>query len=198
MGVSTQRKVSLYRLVTLAALAAVVLSFAQPVRAVDPLPPNLSALRIETDEGFVPALADPESGIVNFMPRGNGNPAVPPPFQHVRIDGQGGNAPTLEFTSGEPYRLQVELFFDGYEEKTDVREYTDKIEKLAMVNPEKHRPPTCLINWGAGLVFKCVLESFTLRFTLFLDDGTPVRAVMNCTFKEYAPAQDQLKGNPRH
>ncbi len=43
-----------------------------------------------------------------------------------------------------------------------------------------------------------VLESFSLRFTLFLDDGTPVRATMNTVWKEFSPAEEQLRGNPRH
>lgn len=92
----------------------------------------------------------------------------------------------------------MELFFDTYEQRTDVRELTGKIEKLALVHQELHRPPTVLVTWGTGLAFKCVLESFSLRFTLFLDDGTPVRAVMNAVFKEFSPAQEQLKGKPRH
>jgi len=108
------------------------------------------------------------------------------------------DSPKLEFTSGEPFRLQMELFFDTYEQRTDVREPTDKIEKLALVSQELHRPPTVLVTWGTSLAFKCVLESFSLRFTLFLDDGTPVRAVMNAVFKEFSPAQEQLKGKPRH
>lgn len=118
------------------------------------------------------------------------------PWKHHNV--QGLDAPMLEFTSGEPYRLQVELFFDGYEEKKSVRKFTDAIEKLALVNPEIHRPPECLVSWGTGLCFKCILESFNLRFTLFLDDGTPVRAVMNCVFKEFSTKEDQLKGKPRH
>src|SRR5262245_40298169 len=118
------------------------------------------------------------------------------PWKHHDI--QGLDAPTLEFTSGEPYRCQFELFFDRYEEGKSVREMTDKIEKLALVNQELHRPPTALLTWGTGLAFKCILESFSLRCTLFLDDGTPVRAIMNSVWKEFSPAEEQLKGNPRH
>ena len=118
------------------------------------------------------------------------------PWKHHDI--QGLDAPTLEFTSGEPYRCQFELFFDRYEEGKSVREITDKIEKLALVHQELHRPPTALLTWGTGLAFKCILESFSLRFTLFKDDGTPVRAVMNTVWKEFSPAEEQLKGNPRH
>src|SRR5688500_12860386 len=56
------------------------------------------------------------------------------PWKHHNI--QGLDAPTLEFTSGEPYRIQFELFFDRYEEGKSVREVTDKIEKLALAQKD--------------------------------------------------------------
>lgn len=114
---------------------------------------------------------------------------------------QGLDAPTYEWTSGAPMILSVELFFDVYEEKDaarDVRTFTDKIEELAFVNPDKHRPPILLFCWGKKLQFRCILTQLSQRFTMFLDDGTPVRAVLNATFSEYTPAEEQLKGKPRH
>ena len=118
------------------------------------------------------------------------------PWRHHNI--QGLDAPTLEFTSGDPYRVQFELFFDTYECGESCRGMTDKIEKLSLVNPELHRPETALLTWGTGLAFKCILESFTLRFTLFKEDGTPLRATMNTNWKEYSPAEEQCKSKPRH
>jgi nucleoid-associated protein YgaU len=43
-----------------------------------------------------------------------------------------------------------------------------------------------------GLHFKAIIERFSQRFTMFLDDGTPVRAIVNITFKEYKTVSDQL------
>src|SRR5687767_10903288 len=59
------------------------------------------------------------------------------PWKHHDI--QGLDAPTLEFTSGEPYRCQFELFFDRYEEGKSVREITDTIETLRQ---------RVLVTWG--------------------------------------------------
>ncbi len=118
------------------------------------------------------------------------------PWKHHDI--QGLNAPLLEFTSGEPTRLEFDLIFDGCEEAKPVRDQTDKIEKLACVHQELHRPPVILMTWGKGLTYKCVLEHYTLRYTAFLETGVPIRAVMTCTFKEFSPREEQLKGNPRH
>lgn len=114
---------------------------------------------------------------------------------------QGLDAPAYEWTSGAPMHLSVELFFDVYEktgDDRDVRKFTDALEQMAHVNPDKHRPPILLFCWGKKLQFRCFLKHLTQRFTLFLEDGTPVRAVLNCLFLEYTPPEEQLQGKPRH
>ncbi len=57
---------------------------------------------------------------------------------------------------------------------------------MAIENGVKQSPPQVMITWGSHLEFKCVLESFYVRYTLFLDDGTPVRAVMNASPKTFS------------
>lgn len=110
---------------------------------------------------------------------------------------QGLDSPAVEFTFGERKRLSMELFFDTSEEKTDVRAYTDQIETLMLVNADQHRPPLLLFAWG-NLQFKCVLEDLVQRFTMFLNDGTPVRAILKVLFKEYSTAASQFQEKPRH
>lgn len=110
---------------------------------------------------------------------------------------QGLDAPAVEFTIGERKRLSMELFFDTSEDKTDVRQYTDSIEELMLVNADEHRPPLLLFSWG-NLQFRCVLEDLVQRFTMFLNDGTPVRAIVKVLFKEYSTAASQIKDKPRH
>lgn len=147
--------------------------------------------------GDVPALIDIASINVLFDPHGlSRNPkedstAKATPWKHHDI--QGLDAPTLEFTSGEPYRIEMDLFFDRYEEGKSVREYTDKIEKLALVHQELHRPPTslatpvCLVTWGSK-TYTCEVEKTQTTYTLFSEDGIPLRAVMNVVFKELSTA----------
>ncbi len=112
-------------------------------------------------------------------------------------DIHGLDAPAVEFTIGERKRLSMELFFDTSEEKTDVRAYTDKIENLMLVDPDQHRPPLLLFSWGK-LKFKCVLEDLVQRFTMFMNDGTPIRAILKVLFKEYSTAASQVQEKPRH
>lgn len=116
------------------------------------------------------------------------------PWSEVAVFGM--DSPPVQFTMGERKRLSMELFFDTSEEKTDVREHTGKIETLMMVNAQEHRPPLLRFSWGT-LSFDCVLEDMIQRFTLFKNDGTPLRAILKVIFKEYSTAATQLSNTRR-
>lgn len=100
------------------------------------------------------------------------------------------DVPEREFTGGDR-TLSVKLLFDTYDtpdlRKNDVRtEYTSKVFELTQVEDAKHRPPVCQLWWGgAGKLFQGVIERLEQRFTLFMEDGTPVRATLTCSFKEW-------------
>jgi hypothetical protein len=108
----------------------------------------------------------------------------------------GLDLPSVEFVAGERMSLAMELFFDTSDERTDVREHTNNISNLTLVNAELHRPPICLVTWGS-LNFQGVLEHVVSRYTMFLSDGTPVRAVLAVTFREYRSAEEQTQQTPR-
>lgn len=103
------------------------------------------------------------------------------------------DVPELQFTTAEPRTLSVKLFFDTYDTpdlpKDDVREkYTDRVFNLTTVEKhgDKHRPPVVRLRWGKpGYFFQGVLERLDQKFTLFMEDGTPVRATLTCSFKEW-------------
>lgn len=99
--------------------------------------------------------------------------------------------PIRQFTSGGAETLTLDLFFDTYEKGEDVRTHTDKVAGLLSIDLDLHAPPTLKFIWGK-LEFKCVLEQVTKKFTMFLSDGTPVRATLSVTFKEYKTLQEQL------
>lgn len=112
------------------------------------------------------------------------------------VDVFGMDSPPVQFTMGERKRLTMELFFDTSEEKTDVRDYTAKVEELTVVNAQEHRPPVLRFSWGS-LSMDCVLEDLVQRFTLFDNAGTPLRAILKVVFKEYATAAEQLSNTRR-
>jgi len=63
---------------------------------------------------------------------------------------------------------------------------------------DKHRPPVCRLRWGAaGYFFQGVLEKLDQKFSMFLEDGTPVRATVTCSFKEWRTNYDDLNRQNR-
>ncbi len=115
-------------------------------------------------------------------------------FKYTNIPGL--TTPLTQFVSGNVETLRMDLFFDTYEEKKDVREHTNKIDKLLDIDPELHSPPICKFIWGS-LEFKAVLERVNKKFTMFLSDGIPVRATLSVTFKEYKTLEEQMNNPPR-
>jgi hypothetical protein len=97
------------------------------------------------------------------------------------------DAPTLEFTAAEPRTLHAELLFDTFEAGTSVQTDLAPLEGLASVDPTRKRPPLVLFQWGSAFpAFSGVIESIGVKYTLFLPDGTPVRATAAITVKEAA------------
>lgn len=105
--------------------------------------------------------------------------------------------PVLSFVNGDADTLTMELFFDTYTNMgaSDVRDETNKIAQLLDIDPVLHAPPPVQFVWG-GLTFNAVIERLTQRFTMFREDGIPVRATLNVTFKEYRTIAQQLGPKP--
>jgi nucleoid-associated protein YgaU len=123
------------------------------------------------------------------------------------------------FRSVEPATLSIELFFDTYESRddsatwkraavsflapvnpfqtgdaTDVRNQTSQVAQLAEPDSHTHKPPVCTLRWGTFDIFVGVLTNLDQRFTMFLNDGTPVRATLSCTFAENRSKARSLMG----
>lgn len=107
----------------------------------------------------------------------------------------GLGAPLLQFVAGNVQTLEMEFFLDTYEAHqegstalneagSDVRELTRKVTDLMSVDGTTHAPPVLLFVWGS-LSFTCVLARASQKFTMFLGDGTPVRATVQVTFNEF-------------
>jgi hypothetical protein len=108
----------------------------------------------------------------------------PVPWQkHKNVE---GDQPTLEFTAAEPKTLACELMFDMFEERGDVHaKYISELEKLALVDANVKRPPLLTFTWGSKFpLFKGVIENLSVKYTLFLPDGTPCRATVNLKMKQ--------------
>jgi nucleoid-associated protein YgaU len=105
--------------------------------------------------------------------------------------------PIFSFVNGDADTLTMELFFDTYTNKggSDVRLETNKIARLLEIDPELHAPPPVRFVWGP-LIFRAIIERLSQRFTMFKEDGVPVRATVNVTFKEYKTIEEQVSEKP--
>lgn len=118
--------------------------------------------------------------------------------------GAGQNMPRLEFSHGRPATLQMQLFFDTYAKGEDVRAaHTEAIWNLMLVDPalkdpktQKSRPPRVRFQWGQAWTFDAVITSITQRFTMFLGNGTPVRATLDVSFQQAKDPADLPAQNP--
>ncbi len=94
--------------------------------------------------------------------------------------------------------FKVSLFYDTYERRSDVRRQTKKITSLlkpTVSGKNTKRPPVCLFVWGE-FTYRGVLSKIEQKFTMFLEDGTPVRALLDVTFitEELEKQVDKDKG----
>ena len=79
------------------------------------------------------------------------------------------------------------IVYDTYEDGTDVVDkYINPIKKALEFVSGKERPPIYTFNWGSREYFRrCFLERLDYKLTMFLPDGTPVRALIeSLTLKE--------------
>jgi len=107
----------------------------------------------------------------------------------------GLGSPILQYVHGNVRTLNMDLFFDTYEERTDVSSETKKVYDLLAIEASTHAPPICDIRWGS-FNFTGVLEQVNGQFTLFLSDGTPVRATLSVAIKEYIDVDTLVRVNP--
>jgi Contractile injection system tube protein/LysM domain len=118
------------------------------------------------------------------------------------------NSPDLQFDGGEASSLKMQLFFDTYHlsnspgSATDVRAKTEAIWALMYVDGKMRdktqftRPPKVTFMWGKTWTFDAVIESISQQFTMFLPDGTPVRAILDVSFRQVKDEHQLHAQNP--
>jgi len=118
----------------------------------------------------------------------------------------GLGSPLLQFVNGEADQLSMELFLDDYtdpngptsllqQEKDPLIKRLGDLSKLLEIDRDLHAPPPVRFNWGP-MEFVAVIEKLGRKVTMFHPDGTPARATLSVTFKEYRTLRTQLE-DPR-
>jgi hypothetical protein len=112
------------------------------------------------------------------------------------------DVPQVEFKKAGPQVLKLSLFFDTYEAGEDVSLTTNGLWKLMESKTrqegnknKKIPPPEVAFEWGV-FRFVAVITDMTQKFTLFLQDGTPVRAKVDVTFTQHKDSNDYPNQNP--
>lgn len=97
------------------------------------------------------------------------------------------NYPPMSFTGGKLDTLSMELMLNKYEfehysgdvtyNSRDLNVVDDvrKLKALTFIQANQHKPPMCKFSWSS-FEFKGYITSLNVEYTMFLDDGTPVRA----------------------
>jgi len=104
------------------------------------------------------------------------------------------NVPVKRFKGGESAKLKLDLFFDTTDTGKDVRGITDKLFTLVTIRKDtlKKSPktPYCRFVWGKIISFMSVVTDVDVKYTLFLPDGTPIRAEASVSMEQ---ALDEAK-----
>jgi Contractile injection system tube protein len=95
--------------------------------------------------------------------------------------------PKVSFAAKKASTLAINnVVFDTYEDGRDVIEtYIQPFKEATTFIEEIRRPPVYEFMWGNRRYFrKCFVENLSYKLTMFLPDGTPVRAVVDVSLKE--------------
>lgn len=122
-------------------------------------------------------------------------------YKALPVPGLG--TPLVQFVNGEADVLTMDLFLDDYTdpEGPTSRERAERqpllarlrdISRLLEIDRDLHAPPPVRFNWGP-MEFVAVIEKLTRKVTMFHPDGTPARATLSVTFKEYRTLRRQLQ-----
>lgn len=108
------------------------------------------------------------------------------------------DVPRMEFQQAGTQTLKLALTFDAYLEKADLTVTLSLLWKLMEANTRRVQndkikvvPPYVTFRWG-GFKFVAVINSMTQTYTLFAQDGRPLRAVVNVEFVQFKDPHDFL------
>lgn len=116
-------------------------------------------------------------------------------FAEITIPGL--ESPPIQYIRGASEKMTAELLADTSDSLEDVRKkYVNKLRNLLNINRELHAPPIVRFTWDTQ-IFKGVLESLNVTYTLFTPEGVPLRAKLSVSLKEYRPVEVQIKERPK-
>lgn len=121
-----------------------------------------------------------------------------------RAANTGANQQNGRVASLEPITLKLDaLMFDTYESRKSVRDTViDKLEDAIVAGGGDDDDSVYTIirfNWGQFTSsrhdshYQFLLRGFDCSYTMFLEDGTPVRATVTLRLEQYVPDKEEAK-----
>tara|TARA_B100001109_G_C18858565_1_gene472837 strand:+ start:1758 stop:2432 length:675 start_codon:yes stop_codon:yes gene_type:complete len=113
------------------------------------------------------------------------------------------SSPSQKYKSTASDKLSFEIVIDCTgvvdAKRLNMKKEVDAIETIVYTyNGSIHRPNFVKIQWGKDLIFKGVLTSMDINYTLFKPDGSPLRAKISLNFSQYISAKTVTKkDNPQ-
>lgn len=100
---------------------------------------------------------------------------------------QSSGKPKVSFSNVKAYKITInKILFDTYETGEDVVDkYIEPFRKAVEFVGNQERPPIYSFSWGKQYLRRCFVEKLTYKLTMFMPNGTPVRATIDSlTLKE--------------
>lgn len=100
------------------------------------------------------------------------------------------SAPSQKYKSTPSDKLSFDITIDctGIVDSTRTNMATEitALESIVYTyNGQIHRPNFVKVQWGSNIIFKGVLTSFDISYSLFKPDGSPLRAKISLAFSQY-------------
>lgn len=117
-------------------------------------------------------------------------------FDDSQADSETGSE--QKFKNVAPQEFNFELLIDGTGasgEEKDVEAEIENFKKITGFGGGERRPAYLTVTWGT-INLRGVLKGFDIQYTLFRNDGTPVRGLLKLTMAEYKTPEQQLAENP--
>jgi nucleoid-associated protein YgaU len=119
-------------------------------------------------------------------------------FKSTSIPGLSG--PLLQFINGEADTLAMELFLDDRTDRPErglptVQARLEQLVTLLEIDSDLHAPSPVAFVWGK-LYFKAIIEKMSRKLTMFHPDGTPARATLTVSYKEYKTLPELVRDPP--
>jgi hypothetical protein len=110
----------------------------------------------------------------------------------------GRGLPKINFAYPEPCILNIrDIIIDTYEESggksviTYLKQFEKAVNFAESGDSKEKRPPTYVFTWGNFQYIRCFITDLSYTLTLFLPDGTPVRAKLDLTLEEVDESTSQ-------